>query len=109
MFFFFFFFCLHLYIPGFLISVGSGQSSPRCLGVDNCCDRKLCDLGEGDCDEDNQCTGNLICGQDNCIGVGFDKTDDCCAAPPTTTTSTATTSENCDDLIVDRKGWTGRV
>ena len=38
--------------------------------------------GEGDCDRDNQCFGNLRCGENkrdnNCRGRGFDRTDDCC-------------------------------
>ena len=47
---------------------------------------RLCNIGEGDCDFDNQCLGDLKCGEnnnfdDNCIGEGFDATDDCCYDP----------------------------
>ena len=33
----------------------------------NCCsDAFPCMLGGGDCDDDSQCAGNLVCGSDNC-------------------------------------------
>ena len=33
----------------------------------NCCsDAFPCTLGGGDCDDDSQCAGNLVCGSDNC-------------------------------------------
>ena len=38
-------------------------------------------LGEGDCDSDTSCLSNLRCGVDNCVGEGFDQTDDCCYDP----------------------------
>ena len=32
-----------------------------------CCNlENQCGFGEGDCDSNNQCEGNLICGIDNC-------------------------------------------
>ena len=40
-----------------------------CRGGTNCCgkkDTKLCDEGEGDCDNDDQCVGLLECGTNNC-------------------------------------------
>jgi len=51
--------------------------SLRCSGEnDGCCTKeKPCNVGEGDCDSDNQCAGSLVCGEDNCPwGDG----DDCC-------------------------------
>ena len=34
----------------------------------NCCsDAVPCTLGEGDCDKDTQCEGDLVCGSDNCF------------------------------------------
>ena len=34
----------------------------------NCCsDAFPCLEGQGDCDEDSQCEGNLVCGPDNCL------------------------------------------
>ena len=38
-------------------------------------------MGEGDCDLDNDCKGNLVCGSNNCAGSTFDSTDDCCTDP----------------------------
>ena len=36
-------------------------------GDDRCCtDSVQCNEGEGDCDLDSQCTGDLVCGTDNC-------------------------------------------
>ena len=33
----------------------------------NCCsDAFPCMIGGGDCDDDSQCAGNLVCGSDNC-------------------------------------------
>ena len=40
-----------------------------------------CGLGEGDCDSDSECSGNLICGSDNCqsLDSGWAFSDfDCC-------------------------------
>ena len=31
-----------------------------------CTTQNPCGKGEGDCDEDNQCLGDLVCGTDNC-------------------------------------------
>ena len=36
-----------------------------------------CELGEGDCDNDGECVGSLVCGTDNCGGI-FDSSADCC-------------------------------
>ena len=53
---------------------------PICTGADNCCGRNgyKCGLGEGDCDRNSDCIGDLVCGKNNCVGDGFDPTDDCC-------------------------------
>jgi len=53
----------------------------RCHGTDNgCCTAdQPCKIGDGDCDLDNQCAGDLVCGTDNCPwGDG----DDCCMEDP---------------------------
>lgn len=51
------------------------------------CDYQPCGLGDGDCDRDSQCFGNLVCGKDNCaqfhthIGsrqMGNGNIPDCC-------------------------------
>ena len=56
----------------------------RCTAVDwswNCCTTaNPCSLGKGDCNSDNECGGDLICGVNNCqrdFGFGF-STADCC-------------------------------
>jgi len=53
-----------------------------CIGGDNCCSNSSpCGAGEGDCDNDDDCEGDLKCGEDNCNRAGyssFDSTDDCC-------------------------------
>ena len=38
----------------------------RCTGQDNdcCTENNPCDEHEGDCDNDDQCAGDLICGKD---------------------------------------------
>ena len=50
-----------------------------------CILRCRCAIGEGDCDEDADCEGDLRCGSNNCdraLKNGkhyvFDSTDDCC-------------------------------
>ena len=42
-----------------------------------------CGLGEGDCDTDDECAGDLVCGTNNCLrmGSGFKKGSDCCELP----------------------------
>ena len=51
---------------------------PPCDGEDSCCSNGVdghCREGEGDCDADAECEGELVCGTDNCpCGDG----DDCC-------------------------------
>ena len=36
-----------------------------------------CELGEGDCDNDGECVGSLVCGTNNCGGI-FESSADCC-------------------------------
>ena len=45
----------------------------ECCSVEN-----PCGLGQGDCDKDDECSGDLVCGRDNC-GVEYKSaTADCC-------------------------------
>ena len=56
-------------------SNGSGGAS--CCAIPN-----QCGVGEGDCDFDSVCSGNLKCGVDNCdASKGFPATFDCCYDP----------------------------
>ena len=52
-------------------------------GGGSCCKpSKQCLEGEGDCDENNDCIGNLLCGVDNCDQrLGFSAYSDCCYDP----------------------------
>merc|ERR1711953_235784 len=65
--------------------VGKPPQGQQCLGGDSCCtSANPCGLGEGDCDRDDQCSGDLTCGIDNCDRKSmpsFDSTDDCCQRP----------------------------
>ena len=48
---------------------------------DHCCSSSnLCGEGEGDCDYDSHCAGNLICEQDNCqkFDSRWSSQQDCC-------------------------------
>ena len=57
-----------------------------CRGGEHCCNRgnlNLCGIGEGDCNTDNDCSGVLMCGKNNCMkwrptGGHWDEDDDCC-------------------------------
>merc|ERR1719494_958915 len=64
---------------------GKPPQRQQCLGGDSCCTAaNPCGLGEGDCDRDDQCSGDLTCGIDNCNRKSmpsFDSTDDCCQRP----------------------------
>ena len=47
----------------------------------SCCTAlQPCDLGGGDCDNDGECAGSLVCGLDNCGGI-FSSSADCCIYP----------------------------
>ena len=49
-----------------------------CNGGDKCCESRLCFSGEGNCENDDQCSGSLRCGTRNCVGGTFDTNDNCC-------------------------------
>ena len=59
-----------------------GSGGPSC-----CTSSQQCGVGEGDCDSDADCAGNLKCGQgngydDNCdTSLGFPSDYDCCYDP----------------------------
>ena len=65
--------------------------SNKCTGGDSCCTLdNPCDEGEGDCDSDEECSGNLFCSR-SCgdqvqgglasLGGNWDIGDDCCLDP----------------------------
>ena len=42
---------------------------------------RACGLGDGDCDKDSECQGNLVCGTNNCACTsanGWSTAADCC-------------------------------
>ena len=57
------------------------DNATRCTAINwdyTCCtSANPCSIGQGDCDTDDQCYGDLKCGLDNCIGFG-DSGADCC-------------------------------
>ena len=65
-----------------MLVVRAQDLATPCHGDDDCCDGILCGMNEGDCDSHEDCAGHLRCGVDNCIGSGFDSTDDCCWEDP---------------------------
>ena len=47
----------------------------------SCCTAlQPCGYGGGDCDNDGECAGSLLCGIDNCGGI-VDSGADCCIYP----------------------------
>ena len=45
--------------------------------VGSCCATSgPCGLGEGGCDSDSDCTGDLVCGENNCLAGNLEM--DCC-------------------------------
>ena len=53
-------------------------------GNDNCChDKNLCNIDEGDCDEDSDCAGFLVCVPQSCPWNSLlsGSQDDCCQLP----------------------------
>ena len=48
-----------------------------------CTDSEPCEEFEGDCDNDDQCKDDFICGENNCISFNpiFDPAADCCIQP----------------------------
>jgi len=64
------------------------QAKTRCQGrnVDQgkCCTRENpCEEGQGDCEDNEECSGDLMCGTNNCKQFSdiFHPKDDCCVKP----------------------------
>ena len=68
--------------PGTATGCHNGDGGSSCCSSSN-----QCGEGEGDCDDDGDCFGNLKCGQgsgydDNCdTSLGFGSKYDCCYDP----------------------------
>ena len=56
---------------------GSKKEMRECCSV-----RALCELGQGDCDHDNECAGDLVCGINNCGSEFLWSKADCCMKKP---------------------------
>ena len=57
---------------GVVSACDAANDDPHCCQPDS-----QCGLGEGDCDDDDDCSGDLVCGTNNCRG-GHSSMD-CCA------------------------------
>ena len=57
----------------FSVKCASGSNDWNC-----CSSSSQCGLGEGDCDYDSDCAGDLVCGRNNCADGDFGL--DCCTA-----------------------------
>ena len=67
---------------GDILSISNDvAAATRCTALNwdyNCCtSANPCGLNQGDCDSDDECSGDLSCGLDNCIGFGVTDAD-CC-------------------------------
>ena len=73
---------LMFYMASALGISGVAASSQNCTASNNdqscCTSSSPCGLREGDCDHDDECAGDLICGIDNCAAGDSDM--DCCTS-----------------------------
>ena len=51
----------------------NGDGGWSCCSISN-----QCGVGEGDCDNYDDCQDDLVCGTNNCIGSSFSYKSDCC-------------------------------
>ena len=66
----------HNLIFGMILAECSGGSWNE---TNNCCTSESpCNLGQGDCDNDGECEGNLVCGNNNCGDNFLWESADCC-------------------------------
>ncbi len=88
----------------------------NCYGSEGCCHPgNLCDLNEGDCDDEDDCQGHgLTCGTNNCLSLGianrnggqWDSNDDCCERRCTLGHQCLQGDGDCDsDNDCDRPTW----
>ena len=72
-------FYLRILVPN--LSVGNTNCNEgEKLQIKDCCtESSPCDEGQGDCDNDKECKGNLVCGKNNCDNLKFPwRGTDCC-------------------------------
>ena len=80
-------FCLHLIMTSNFLAFAWIKTIPTGChygnGGSSCCSSSnQCLEGEGDCDDSNDCIGNLQCGHNNCDKrLGFNSHSDCCYGP----------------------------
>ena len=62
-----------------------GTNTGSCTTNDHCvcrqkdfCAKTPCAMGQGDCDDDSECEGSLVCGHMNCVNNTI---TDCCTQP----------------------------
>lgn len=71
----------------------------------HCCSKKSpCGLGQGDCDHDRDCSGDLVCGRNNCGPEFLWRTADCCMAKRDTCAAFSKYVKTCDDPKFARGG-----
>merc|ERR1711971_821765 len=66
---------------------------------DCCTISSPCGQNEGDCDSDEECSGNLLCGSNNCESQ-FSDAADCCYEPNPTNPTTARTTNPTNTTIM---------
>eukprot|EP00092_Neocalanus_flemingeri_P006148 GFUD01006619.1.p1 GENE.GFUD01006619.1~~GFUD01006619.1.p1 ORF type:complete len:317 (-),score=84.44 GFUD01006619.1:349-1299(-) len=67
----------------YLIPIAN-RCAGRIIDTGKCCtDVAPCDEGEGDCENDDECGDDLVCGNNNCkqFAAFFHPKDDCCVKP----------------------------
>ena len=74
----------------------------KCAGSE-CCSQGIigyCHEGEGDCDTHEECMGNLMCGDNNCVGPTFSSHHDCCRQPQGDEGKNCVTNSECSGSLV---------
>ena len=74
---------MYLIYPPLATELESTTGCHNGTGGGSCCSSSnQCFAGEGDCDDNVDCKGNLKCGEDNCNpALGFGSEFDCCYDP----------------------------
>ena len=93
----------YCYIEGRSLKFNSmGTNTGPCTTIDQClcrrnnniCAQSPCADGEGDCDDDSECEGPLVCGYLNCLNKTV---SDCCTS--TCTRDSDCVNQECDTNI----------